>query len=59
MAKLGAPLGEVLAAATERPAALLNNEDVGQIRLGARADIVVLDDELAIHEVLLEGRSLL
>jgi N-acetylglucosamine-6-phosphate deacetylase len=59
MAKLGAPLGEVLAAATERPAALLNSEDVGQIRLGARADIVVLDDELAIHEVLLEGRSLL
>lgn len=57
LASLGAPLGEVIAAATERPAALVNNREVGRIRLGARADIVVLDDELAIHEVLLGGRS--
>ena len=55
----GTALGDVLAAASERPAALLGREDVGCIRLGARADLVVLGDDLEVHEALLEGRSLL
>ncbi len=58
VADIGAPLGDVLAAASERPGALLGREDVGRIRLGAPADIVVLGDDLTVHEVLLEGRSL-
>jgi N-acetylglucosamine-6-phosphate deacetylase len=55
---IGAALGDVLAAASERPAALLGREDIGRIRLGARADLVVLGDDLEVREVLLEGRSL-
>jgi len=58
VAALGAALGDVLAAVTERPAALLGREDVGQIRLGACADLVVLGDDLQLHEVLLAGRSI-
>ena len=51
-------LGNVLAAVSERPAALLGRGDIGRIRLGARADLVVLGDDLDVREVLLEGRSL-
>ncbi len=58
VADTGAALGDVLAAASERPAALLGRQDIGRIRLGARADLVVLGDDLEVHEVLLEGRSL-
>ena len=58
VADIGAALGDVLAAASERPAALLGREDIGRIRLGARADLVVLGDDLEVREVLLEGRSL-
>jgi len=57
VAGTGAALGDVLAAASERPAALLGRQDIGRIRLGARADLVVLRDDLEVHEVLLEGRS--
>jgi N-acetylglucosamine-6-phosphate deacetylase len=58
VADTGAALGDVLAAASERPAALLGRKDIGRIQIGARADLVVLGDDLQIHEVLLEGRSL-
>ena len=57
LAGLGVALGEVLAAASERPATLLGRENLGRVRLGARADLVVLGDDLEVHEVLLEGRS--
>ncbi len=54
--ELGAALGDVLAAVSERPAALLGRGDVGRVRLGARADVVVLGDDLEVRDVLLEGR---
>ena len=57
VADSGAALGDILAAASERPARLLGREDIGRIGLGARADLVVLGDDLEVHEVLLEGRS--
>ena len=58
LADTGAALGDVLAAASERPAALLGRQDIGRIRVGARADLVVLRDDLEVDEVLLEGRLL-
>jgi len=58
VAGLGASLGDVLAAASERPAALMGREDIGRIRVGARADLVVLGDDLEVREVLVQGRSL-
>jgi len=58
LAGIGAELGGVLAAATERPAALLGRADLGRLRLGASADLIVLGDDLELDEVLLGGRPL-
>jgi N-acetylglucosamine-6-phosphate deacetylase len=52
---LGIPLATVLAAATEAPARMARRPDLGRIAPGARADLVVLDDSLAITRVLLAG----
>jgi N-acetylmuramic acid 6-phosphate etherase/N-acetylglucosamine-6-phosphate deacetylase len=59
LATLGVELGEVLSAASERPAALLGREDLGQIRVGAPACLVVLGDDLGLEDVILDGRSLI
>jgi N-acetylglucosamine-6-phosphate deacetylase len=58
LAGLGVGLEDVLSAATERPAALLGLTDLGRIRVGGRADLVVLGDGLEIDDVILNGRSL-
>lgn len=58
LAGLGLALEDVLAAATERPARLLGREDVGHLRLGSPADLVVLDDALGLHEVVVGGAPL-
>jgi N-acetylglucosamine-6-phosphate deacetylase len=55
--ELGAPLDEALAAATAAPAAVLGRSDVGVLRPGALADVVVLDDALEIVRVLRGGRE--
>lgn len=59
LAALGVELGEVLSAASERPAALLGREDLGQIRVGAPARLVVLGDDLVLEDVILDSRSLI
>lgn len=55
---LGAPLAEALAAATEVPARVLGRQDIGSLRPGARADVLVLDDRLELVRVLRDGRPL-
>ncbi|HVW48275.1 MAG TPA: N-acetylglucosamine-6-phosphate deacetylase [Solirubrobacterales bacterium] len=52
---LGVPLAAALAAATEAPARMARRADLGRVAPGARADLVVLDDSLAITRVLLAG----
>jgi N-acetylglucosamine-6-phosphate deacetylase len=52
----GLPLEAVLRAATATPAALLGLDDVGVLRSGARADLVVLDADLAMTRVMHGGR---
>jgi N-acetylglucosamine-6-phosphate deacetylase len=52
---LGVPLATALAAATEAPARMARRPDLGRLTPGARADLLVLDDSLAITRVLLAG----
>jgi N-acetylglucosamine-6-phosphate deacetylase len=52
---LGVPLEEAVAAATAAPARLLGRPDVGVLRPGAPADLLVLDDRLEPRRVLLGG----
>ncbi|HET7475613.1 MAG TPA: N-acetylglucosamine-6-phosphate deacetylase [Dermatophilaceae bacterium] len=51
----GVPLAEAVAAATARPAAALGLAGVGHLEPGALADLVVLDDDLAVTRVLRRG----
>lgn len=51
----GLPLLDTLRAATETPAAVLGLDDVGVLRPDARADLVVLDDDLAVTRVMHRG----
>jgi N-acetylglucosamine-6-phosphate deacetylase len=52
---LGIPLAAALRAAGEAPARMARRPDLGRLEPGARADLVVLDDSLELHQVLLAG----
>jgi N-acetylglucosamine-6-phosphate deacetylase len=52
---LGVPIAAALRAATEAPARMARRPDLGRLEPGARADLVVLDDSLDLHQVLLGG----
>lgn len=52
---LGIPLTAALIAATEAPADLLGRTDIGRLVPGAPADVVVLDDALAVRATYREG----
>jgi len=51
----GLPLLDVVRAASATPAALLGLERVGSLCAGSFADLVVLDDHLAVRRVLRRG----
>ena len=53
---LGVPPAEALAAATEVPARLLRRPDLGRLAPGARADVVVLTDDLHVDGTFVAGR---
>ncbi len=52
---LGAGLADAVAAATLAPARLLRRADLGRLEPGARADVVVLDDDLHVTRTLVSG----
>ncbi len=52
---LGVPLEAALGAASTVPALVARRPDLGRIEVGAPADIVVLDDQLSIERVLVQG----
>jgi N-acetylglucosamine-6-phosphate deacetylase len=54
---LGATLEQAVAAATAVPARVLGRDDVGVLRVGGPADVVVLDDRLEIRSVHVAGRA--
>jgi N-acetylglucosamine-6-phosphate deacetylase len=53
---LGVALPDAVDAASGAPARLLGRHDLGTLRPGARADVVVLDDDLAVRRVLVAGQ---
>ncbi len=53
--ELGIPIVEAIDAVTRTPARLVGREDIAVLRPGARADLVVLDDEFAVRSTLLGG----
>ena len=52
---LGVELEHALAAASEVPARIAGRDDLGRLRVGAPADLVVLDDRLDVRRVLVDG----
>jgi N-acetylglucosamine-6-phosphate deacetylase len=57
LANLGLPLGDVLSAATARPAALVGRHDLGRIGLNEPAHLVLLGDDLEVDTTIVGGRS--
>jgi N-acetylglucosamine-6-phosphate deacetylase len=55
---LGVPLADAVGAATVVPARVARRSDLGALRPGAPADLVVLDDALEIRTVLVGGEEL-
>jgi N-acetylglucosamine-6-phosphate deacetylase len=53
----GAPLLEAVAAATSVPARAARRPEVGTLRVGGPADVLVLDDRLELRTVLVGGRE--
>lgn len=53
---VGLPIEDVVHAATAAPARLLGLDRVGELRPGHRADLLVLDGDLAVRRVLRRGR---
>lgn len=52
----GIGLDEAIAAATRTPAAVLGRDDIGRLREGAYADMVVFDPDLSVRRVMRRGR---
>jgi N-acetylglucosamine-6-phosphate deacetylase len=55
LASLSLGLATALAAVTELPARVLGRHDVGHLHPGAAANLVVLDDNLALRQVVING----
>lgn len=54
--KFGIPLCEAVYAATAAPAKVIDRADIGELSTGKRADVVMLDCDLNILAVFIEGR---
>jgi N-acetylglucosamine-6-phosphate deacetylase len=57
LVQLGASLQAALSAATEVPARIVGRGDVGRLGPGARADLVVVDDNIEIVRVVAGGKE--
>ena len=53
----GIGIADALRMATEVPARLLNRDDIGAIRIGARADLVLIDIDLNVIKTLVGGET--
>jgi N-acetylglucosamine-6-phosphate deacetylase len=54
---LGVPLAHAVGAAATVPARIAGRLDLGSLRPGAGADVVVLDDDLELHRTLVAGED--
>jgi N-acetylglucosamine-6-phosphate deacetylase len=57
LVSLGASLETAVDAATVVPAGLIRHTALGQLRVGGRADLVVLDDAIAVRQTLVAGEE--
>jgi len=57
LVSFGVPVLDAVAAATSIPARIAGQPDIGVLRVGGPADVVVLDDELQVRRVLCRGRE--
>jgi N-acetylglucosamine-6-phosphate deacetylase len=55
--ELGIPWGEAVAAVTVVPARLVGRPELGTLRPGTPADLVVLDDRLTVRRTLVDGQE--
>jgi N-acetylglucosamine-6-phosphate deacetylase len=55
LVSLGAPVAAALAAATQVPARIAGRPELGTLRPGSAADVVILDDRLEVVRVLVRG----
>jgi N-acetylglucosamine-6-phosphate deacetylase len=53
--RFGVPLADAVYAATAAPAQAVGLDDIGEIRVGKRADLVVLDKHLKVQAVYVDG----
>ncbi|MEI7760572.1 MAG: N-acetylglucosamine-6-phosphate deacetylase [Thermoleophilia bacterium] len=58
LVELGMPIGEAVDAVTRTPARVVGRAEIGVLRPGAAADMVVLDDDFAVASVFVGGRLL-
>ncbi len=58
LVELGVPIGEAVDAVTRTPARVLGRGDIGVLRPGAVADLVVLDDDFSVRAMFVAGRPL-
>jgi N-acetylglucosamine-6-phosphate deacetylase len=54
---MGIPMLRAFAAATSNPAAAIGRPELGVLRVGTTADLLVLDDDMVLQRVLLGGRD--
>jgi N-acetylglucosamine-6-phosphate deacetylase len=57
LAALGASVVTAVDAATRVPARVLGRDDIGQLRVGGSADVLVLDDDLHVRRTFVRGRE--
>jgi N-acetylglucosamine-6-phosphate deacetylase len=55
LSALGIPAAQAIAAATEHPARLLGNASIGRLEPGGAADVLVVDERLAVRQVFARG----
>ena len=58
LVELGVPIDEAVEAVTRTPARVIGRSDIGILRPGGVADLVVLDDDFAVASVLVGGQAL-
>lgn len=54
---IGLPLADAIRMATEYPADMLGRADLGRIAVGARANLVVCNDDLRVEATWIDGRG--
>jgi N-acetylglucosamine-6-phosphate deacetylase len=58
-AQSGASLDEVVRMASATPATILRRQDIGSLAKGKCADVLLLNEDIEVMRVFIEGRELL